>query len=904
MATIHVDGKELEVDGADNLLQACLSLGLDIPYFCWHPALGSVGACRQCAVKQYTDENDKRGRIVMSCMTPATDGSWISIDDEEAKVFRASVVEWLMTNHPHDCPVCEEGGHCHLQDMTVMTGHNERRYRFTKRTHQNQQLGPFISHEMNRCIACYRCVRFYKDYAGGTDLGVFGAHDNVYFGRVEDGTLESEFSGNLTEVCPTGVFTDKTHSERYNRKWDMQFSPSICHGCSSGCNISPGERYGELRRIENRFNGSVNQYFLCDRGRFGYGYVNREDRPRQPLLANGAKLGLDEALDKAADLLRGRNIVGIGSPRASLESNYALLELVGAEHFYSGIEAAELERIRLVVQVLKDSPLPIPNMRDIEDHDAIFVLGEDLTQTAARMALALRQSVKGKAEDMADAMRVQPWLDAAVKNIGQHALNPLFIASLAETKLDDVAEECVHAAPDDLARIGFAVAHALDASAPAVEGLDAEALELAQRIANALLAAKRPLIIAGTSLGSKALIEAAANIAKALKLREKNGSISLIVPEANSLGLAMLGGDSVDAALQAVIDGKADAIVVLENDLYTRTDKAKVDAALNAAKVVIVADHQKTATSDRAHLVLPAASFAEGDGTLVSQEGRAQRFFQVFDPTYLDASILVHEGWRWLHALRSTLLNQPIDWTQLDHVTAAVAASKPQLARIVDAAPSAAFRIKGLKLAREPLRYSGRTAMRADISVHEPRTSQDNDTAFSFSMEGYSGSVEPRQQVPFAWSPGWNSPQAWNKFQDEVGGHIRAGDPGTRLIESTGDSLNWFASVPRAFNPAPGTWQVVPFFHLFGSEENSSKAAPVQERIPAPYLSLAKSEADRLGVNDGALLSLNVAGQTLRLPLRINEELGAGLVALPAGIAGIPPAIFGKSVDGLQEAAL
>ncbi|VVN02205.1 NADH-quinone oxidoreductase subunit NuoG [Pseudomonas fluorescens] len=903
MATIHVDGKELEVDGADNLLQACLSLGLDIPYFCWHPALGSVGACRQCAVKQYTDENDTRGRIVMSCMTPATDGTWISIEDEESKAFRASVVEWLMTNHPHDCPVCEEGGHCHLQDMTVMTGHNERRYRFTKRTHQNQQLGPFISHEMNRCIACYRCVRFYKDYAGGTDLGVFGAHDNVYFGRVEDGTLESEFSGNLTEVCPTGVFTDKTHSERYNRKWDMQFSPSICHGCSSGCNISPGERYGELRRIENRFNGSVNQYFLCDRGRFGYGYVNREDRPRQPLLANGTKLSLDEALDKAADLLRGRNIVGIGSPRASLESNYALRELVGAEHFYSGIEAAELERIRLVLQVLKDSPLPVPNMRDIEDHDAVFVLGEDLTQTAARMALSLRQSVKGKAEDMADAMRVQPWLDAAVKNIGQHALNPLFIASLAETKLDDIAEECVHAAPDDLARIGFAVAHALDASAPAVEGLDAEALELAKRIADALLAAKRPLIIAGTSLGSKALIEAAANIAKALKLREKNGSISLIVPEANSLGLAMLGGESVDAALQAVIDGKADAIVVLENDLYTRTDKAKVDAALNAAKVLIVADHQKTATSDRAQLVLPAASFAEGDGTLVSQEGRAQRFFQVFDPKYMDASILVHEGWRWLHALRATLLNQPIDWTQLDHVTAAVASSTSILNRIVDAAPSAAFRIKGMKLAREPLRYSGRTAMRADISVHEPRTPQDKDTAFAFSMEGYSGSVEPRQQVPFAWSPGWNSPQAWNKFQDEVGGHIRAGDPGTRLIESTGDSLNWFASAPRAFNPAPGTWQAVPFFHLLGSEENSSKAAPVQERIPAAYVALAKSEADRLGVNDGAMLSLNVAGQTLRLPLRINEELGAGLVALPAGIAGIPPAIFGKSVDGLQEAA-
>lgn len=389
-----------------------------------------------------------------------------------------------------------------------------------------------------------------------------------------------------------------------------------------------------------------------------------------------------------------------------------------------------------------------------------------------------------------------------------------------------------------------------------------------------------------------------------MKLREKNGSISLIVPEANSLGLAMLGGESVDSALQAVIDGKADALVVLENDLYTRTDSAKVDAALNAAKVLIVADHQKTATSERADLVLPAATFAEGDGTLVSQEGRAQRFFQVFDPEYMDASILVHEGWRWLHALRSTLLNQPIDWTQPRPRHRSRRGERPATGAYRRRCTVCRVPHHGvMKLAREPLRHSGRTAMRADISVHEPRTPQDNDTAFAFSMEGYSGSVEPRQQVPFAWSPGSNPAQAWNKFQDEVGGHIRAGDLGTRLIEPQGDALNWFAAVPRPFNPAQGTWQVVPFFHLFGSDETSSKAAPVQERIPAAYVSLAKSEADRLGVNDGALLSLNVAGKTLRLPLRINDELGAGLAALPKGIAGIPPSIFGQTVDGLQEAA-
>ncbi len=312
MAVIHIDGKTVQVDSADNLLQACLSLGIDVPYFCYHPALGSVGSCRQCAVKQYNNEDDYkagRGRLVMSCMVAPTENMYISVDDEEAKTFRKRIVEYLMTNHPHDCPTCEEGGHCHLQDMTYMSGHRQRRYRFTKRTHHNQDLGAFINHEMNRCIACYRCVRYYRDYAGGEDFGVYASNNRVYFGREADGQFESEFSGNLTEVCPTGVFTDKTHSDRYNRKWDMQYAPSVCHGCSTGCNISAGERYGELRRIENRYNHDVNGYFLCDKGRFGYGYVNRIDRPLQPLENVGGKLiavNADYALDGVVKALKGK----------------------------------------------------------------------------------------------------------------------------------------------------------------------------------------------------------------------------------------------------------------------------------------------------------------------------------------------------------------------------------------------------------------------------------------------------------------------------------------------------------------------------------------------------------------------------------------------------------------------
>jgi NADH-quinone oxidoreductase subunit G len=888
MATIHVDGKQFEVDGADNLLSACLSLGLDIPYFCWHPELGSVGACRQCAVKQYANAEDTRGRLVMSCMTPSTDGTIISITDEEAKAFRASVVEWLMTNHPHDCPVCAEGGHCHLQDMTVMTGHSTRRYRFSKRTHENQYLGSFIAHEMNRCIACYRCVRYYSDYAGGTDLGVFGAHDNVYFGRETDGVLQSEFSGNLVEVCPTGVFTDKTHTEHYNRKWDMQFAPSICQQCGVGCNTSPGERYGEIRRIENRYNGDVNHYFLCDRGRFGYGYVNRKDRPLKTLIRQDDgdySVTNDAALERVANALRqSKRMIGIGSPRASLEANYALRELVGADNFYNGMEASELACLQLMIEVLTTSGAQIPSLREIEDHDAVFILGEDVTQTAPRVALAVRQAVNKKAQAMAAEKNIAPWLAEAVKNIGQHEKNPLYISSVDATRLDDVATETFRHAPEEIARLGFAVAHAIDASAPAVNGLDTVTVVLAEKIASALLNSQNPLIVSGAALASESIIQASANIAKALVAKNKKVSISFAAAEANSMGLALLGGQSLDAALNSLRTNHVDTLIVMENDLYRRADKVVVDTALNEVDAIILLDHQTTAMTDQATMLLPVASFAEGDGTLVNNEGRAQRYFQVYDPTYYSSECQIKESWRWLHAINNELHNQEISWTQLDEVTAACAEAIPTLQKIVDAAPNAQFRVNGLKIAREPHRYSGRTAMRANISVHEPRQPQDIDSAMSFSMEGCSSNKNTSSLVPFAWSPGWNSPQAWNKFQDEVGGHMRAGDSGVRLLESTNAMANYFTSIPSAFVARNNELRVVPLYHIFGSDELSGMSQPIIEQTPAAYIAVSPADANRFGLVEDQLAEININSVIKRGVVKIHSGLLMGTVGLPIGL--------------------
>ena len=894
MAKIHVDGKVYEVSGSDNLLQACLSLGLDIPYFCWHPALGSVGACRQCAVKQYRDENDKNGRIVMSCMTQAQDNMYISIADGEATEFREAIIEFLMTNHPHDCPVCEEGGHCHLQDMTVMTRHHARTYRFDKRTHLNQDLGPFIGHEMNRCISCYRCVRYYRDYAGGTDLGVFGAASNVYFGRAENGTLESEFSGNLTEVCPTGVFTDKTHSEHYVRKWDMQFAPSICSGCSVGCNVSPGERYGEVRRIENRYHGALNGYFLCDRGRFGYGFTNRKDRPKLPVLKIEGRhrtISGEVGAEQARAIVSGaKKILGIGSPRASLEANFALRHLVGPDRFNSGVAAGEHELVKLASSILT-GPLGSTTVRDIEEADCVFVLGEDLTQTAARLALAVRQAARGRMAAEGAKKNIPEWQVIALADLVQQRKHPVFVATPEVSRLDDIATATHRASPEQIAKLGFAVAHRLDAAAPVASGLDEATAKLADQIAEALGQATRPLVISGCGSGSTAVMQAAANIAWALKKKDKAAGIALALPEANSMGLSLFDAPPVGRALAAAANGEVDVLVVLENDLYRRAPKAAVDAALSKCRVIVI-DHQDNATARQADLLLPAGTVFETDGTFVNYEGRAQRYFQVFDPTYYDKTVALQESWRWIAAAGDC------GWNVLDDVTEACAKEMPQFAVITETAPNAKFRLKGMKLARAPHRYSGRTAMRANLSVHEPRATQDADSALAFSMEGANGSMSmerPSELLPFAWSPGWNSPQAWNKFQAEVGGQMKGGDSGEPVIVTDPKATQAYFG-PGGGSPG-GELRVVPMQHLFGSEEQSGRAEVIVGRAPKPYVAISRADAQRLGIAGGQVTLAITGGASATLPVHISDALVAGTVGLPVGLAGVPYAAPGSVVS-------
>jgi NADH-quinone oxidoreductase subunit G len=893
MATIFIDNKPYEVNPNQNLLHECLSLGFDLPYFCWHPAMHSVGACRQCAVKQFRDENDTRGKIIMACMTPAAGGTRISIDDPEAREFRSGVIEWLMLNHPHDCPVCDEGGECHLQDMTVMTGHDYRHTRFKKRTHTNQYLGPFLNHEMNRCIQCYRCVRFYRDYTGGRDFNVFASHHHVYFGRYSDGVLENEFSGNLIEVCPTGVFTDKTLKNHYSRKWDLELAPSICVHCGLGCNISSGMRYGILRRITNRYNSEINGYFICDRGRFGYEFVNSDRRIRTPMMREERGSNL-EAVSKAkafegiARMLgSGSSVIGIGSPRAPLEANFALRELVGPGRFYAGIAETEATAVKEALSIMRRFSGHLAFIRDAERSDAVFVLGEDVTNTGPRLALALRQAVRQKPMEIADRLKIPRWADAAVREAVLDAKGPLFIAAPCTTGLDDIASHIYRAVPSDLANLGFAVAHAINAEAPEITGTNGEIDSLARIIAASLVAAQNPLVVAGVSLGSIDLIRAAANVAVALseKLRSdgRTAGLAFVFPECNTLGLAMMEAGSLDAALRLIEQGAADSMIILENDLYRRADPARINLVLNRAKNVVVVDSITNPTNLKADIVLPAGTFAEGTGTLVNNEGRAQRFYRDFRP-----SEEFQESWRWMRDLLIARNRLPKEtWQGLDDVLDAMCREMPQLAKAVDAAPPAGFRKIGQRIPRAPHRYSGRTAQLANITVHEPKPPEDPDSPLSFSMEGYSGAPPPAL-TPFFWAPGWNSIQSVKKFQEEVNGPLRGGDPGVRLIEPRPDARpQYFANFPAPLRQRKGEWLLLPSRHVFGSEELSALSPSIAERIPKPYLALNPEDAKELAVEQGQELEVIVRGEARKLPLILEPSITSGTGLLPAELCGM-----------------
>ena len=889
MATIDVDGQKLEAADDANLLEVCLSYKLDLPYFCWHPAMGSVGSCRQCAVRVYADEKDQRGKILMACMTPVQDGMRLSIKEPGVSQFRDQCIEVTMANHPHDCPVCEEGGECHLQDMTIMSHYTTRRYRGKKKTYQNQYLGPCIGHEMNRCIACYRCVRFYNDYAGGEDLTVMASRENVYFGRFEEGCLESKFSGNLVEVCPTGVFTDKTLSREYSRKWDLQTAPSICEGCSLGCNIAPSERYGKIKRIVNRYHYDINGYFLCDRGRFGYDHINHNSRVRQCLhrQQNAKVIDYDDAIALTADLLSDLDhakVFGIGSDRASVEENVLLQQLVGAESFCSGWNAQQHQLNQCALNLLRDPKLQSPTLREIEDCDAILILGEDIMNTAPRMALSVRQATRNAGLELARKARIPLWQDASVRTITQDLRSPVINVTVSDTELDELACESLHLNPDAIADFGLALAQAIEGKSG---GGKRAYQESAQRIAEILITASNPMVIAGTSVGSIAVLHAAQKIAKALGAKSKQpGKLALVLAQANSLGLAIAMGESGCNLEQVLVTVTGNpnqySLIILQNDLNDLSQDQQ-QQLLGSCKHSIVIEQHATDVARRAELLIPAKAVVETEGTFVNNEGRAQRFFEV----YAASNDQLKDNWKTLvNFARAQCNRKPNARLQamaalehFDDVVNFVSGLAEEFNQWRQVAPNSHLRIAGMKVPRQPHRYSGRTSIHADKKVAENKQPQDEDSALTFSMEGAPINVPPSLNA-IVWSPGWNSNEAVNKFQDEVDGHLSGGDPGLRIIKKHAQTQDTDQTIDRLLHDSNQLLAVAEQ-RLFDGDRRVAMSQALVQRADDLVLQINAQTAKQLNLRDrqNAIIKLNGLSTVLRVA--INNYVADNTVLVP-----------------------
>jgi NADH-quinone oxidoreductase subunit G len=649
--------------------------------------------------------------------------------------------------------------------MTAATGHAARRTRFPKRTHLNQDLGPFIKHEMNRCIGCYRCVRFYRDYAGGADFGVFGANRNVYFGRAADGALQSDFAGNLVEVCPTGVFVDKPFSQTFRRRWDMRATPSVCPHCAVGCNITVQEREGRFRRVVNRYNETLNGYFLCDRGRFGTGFIESKRRLRGSR-AGGTTLSHEAARGRLTEILRREGVIGIGSARASVEANFLLRRLVGPDNFYAALSDREFAAARMAIAAMRVTP--VARLGEAAAADAVVILGDDPFMTAPRLGLALRQAAVRPPAAVLAARDIPAWHDAAARTAGAGHRIPFVIATPAAGALDAVASETHRVSAQGA--VGLAVAIRRGVAGEATD-------EAGARIAAGLLAARNPVIVAG---GDAGVVAAAANIVLALRRRGVTARLSLLLAEANSVGLALLDPLPLSAALAAceVLD-----VIVLEADLHRHA----AAGLFAAARSVTVLDHVATASTADADLSVAVGCFADADGIFVNLEGRAQRFYKaivgVDDPPA--SWLLLRDA-----GIAAGRL-APDEFATQDALLAAMGADIPELAGCRDASPMPDTR----RPPTLPHRYSGRTAVNAGVNVREPMPPAHDDSPLGTTMEGLA-----RPDIsPLIWAPGWNSVQAVHRFQDEIGGAL-AGAQEVFLFDPPADAADF--DIPPVSAPA------------------------------------------------------------------------------------------------------
>ena len=609
MVEIELDGKKVEVTEGCMVMHAAEKAGTYIPHFCYHKKLSIAANCRMCLV-----EVEKAPKPLPACATPVTQGMIVRTKSEKAIKAQQSVMEFLLINHPLDCPICDQGGECQLQDLAVGYGRDSSRYGEEKRVVAHKDVGPLISmEEMSRCIHCTRCVRFGQEIAGVMELGMVNRGEHSEITTVIGDTVDSELSGNMIDLCPVGALTSKPF--RYSaRTWELSRRKSVSPHDSTGANLIVQVKNHKVMRVVPFENEDVNECWIADRDRFSYEALNSPDRLTRPMLKQGGEwkeVDWQTALEYVANGLRcvktehgAQSIGALVSPHSTVEELFlagALVRGLGSDNIDHRLRHAEFGKAE-GVRWLGTSIASLSTLQ------SVLVVGSNLRKDHPLFAQRIRQAARHGCVVSAINSVASDW---AIPNV--------------RTKLAPAAGWSTA-----LAEVAAAIAAEKGVAAP-VQG--AATSEEARAIAAALLTGERKAILLGNGAAHHA--QASSLLALAQWIGAQTGAtVGYLTEAANTVGAQFVGAQPQEGGLNAaqMLDGRLKAALLL--NVEPEHDSAMGAAAAQAlaqTDMVVTLSPFKT-NLEFSDVLLPIAPFSETSGSFVNAEGRLQSFHAVVKP--------------------------------------------------------------------------------------------------------------------------------------------------------------------------------------------------------------------------------------------------------------------------------
>ena len=613
MIEIQLDGQKIEVLEGSTIMHAAEKAGTYIPHFCYHKKLSIAANCRMCLV-----DVEKAPKPMPACATPVTQGMVVYTKNEKAIKAQKGVMEFLLINHPLDCPICDQGGECQLQDLAVGYGSSGSRYEEEKRTVAYKDVGPLISmKEMSRCIHCTRCVRFGQEVAGVMELGMSHRGEHAEIEAFVGMSVDSELSGNMIDICPVGALTSKPF--RYSaRTWELSRRKSISPHDSTGTNLIVQVKSNRVMRVLPLENEEINECWLADRDRFSYEALNSDERLLGPMIKQGGEwraVDWQTALEYVANGLKqikadyGAESIGtLASPHSTLEELYlaaSLMRGLGSDNIDYRLRNAEFAPAN-VVRWLGTSVASFSPMQ------RVLVVGSNLRKDHPLFAQRIRQAAR------------KGCVVSAINSVAELATADAWAIALADS---------VVASPDlwvqSLADVASVIAFEKQIAAPA----PGEPTVAAKAIAKSLLGGTRKAILLGNAAAHHANASSLLVLANWIGV-QTGASVGYLTEAANTLGAHVAGALPQGKGLNAgqMLSGGLKAVVLLNTEPeFDSAPGAKAVTSLNAAQMVVTLSPFK-ANMSFSDVLLPISPFTETPGTFINAEGRVQGFHAVVKP--------------------------------------------------------------------------------------------------------------------------------------------------------------------------------------------------------------------------------------------------------------------------------